>query len=332
MTAGKTTTIIKDGKTDTWTKKTSGTISTLGSYFRGGPSVTKPSDCFSLWQSLFGNWGGGFVDSDTASKMKKYAQTCPVYEYPSESCCKGGHFSGNTSTTFQSSGPPGCTYSWKKTKVSESGGVCTWLIEVFTIWETLPCSSTTITTPCDKSPTWNGSTFHYAPLTCGSASIGYVSQQMAVNGIQSLTVTDPTPGQTYVWEVASGGGSITSDGVYTAPATNANCTNNPTIALKVGTTVCDTLKIAVNGAMEDYAATNCHDIGSNHCIQFISCLGRTRCGPAVGWGVTCGDAICGVGSNFWFAYNTCGTSPGYGVVDTRSAGQKTAGCCPAQLL
>lgn len=60
-------------------------------------------------------------------------------------------------------------------------------------------------------------------------SISYTSLLMSCGGQQTFTSIggcDP-----YVWAVTSGGGSITQGGVYTAPATNANCTDNPTITL-----------------------------------------------------------------------------------------------------
>ena len=60
-------------------------------------------------------------------------------------------------------------------------------------------------------------------------SILYTSLLMSCGGQQTFT---PDGGcGPYVWSVASGGGTITQDGVYTAPASNANCTDNPTITV-----------------------------------------------------------------------------------------------------
>ena len=84
------------------------------------------------------------------------------------------------------------------------------------------------------------------------ASIGYTTQQMSVDEVQTLTVEWAVSGATYNWEITSGGGSLSSaTGLsvdYTAPTTNANCTNNPNITLSTGGTVSDSLQLAVNSA------------------------------------------------------------------------------------
>jgi hypothetical protein len=99
--------------------------------------------------------------------------------------------------------------------------------------------------------------------------IGYTTTQMAVGDTQTLTVVDAVTGATYSWAITAGGGSLSAatgtSTVYTAPATNANCSSNPTISLSceiaavgcaegTASTVVDTLKIAVNAnATTDYA-------------------------------------------------------------------------------
>ena len=60
-------------------------------------------------------------------------------------------------------------------------------------------------------------------------SIGYTSLLMLCGQQQTFSAIGGC--QPYTWSIASGGGTITQDGVYTAPATNPNCTMNPTITL-----------------------------------------------------------------------------------------------------
>ena len=81
-------------------------------------------------------------------------------------------------------------------------------------------------------------------------SIGYTSQQMACDGTQALTAS---PGadeaDCYTWSLSGGGSLSATTGksvVYTAPSSNANCANNPTITLTNKSGATATLKIAVN--------------------------------------------------------------------------------------
>lgn len=93
---------------------------------------------------------------------------------------------------------------------------------------------------------------------CGndSESIGYTTLQMSVDEEQTLTVVaDATTlsgcSGEYGWEISSGGGSLsTASGistVYTAPSTNVNCNENPTIKLYACGREVDSIDIAVNG-------------------------------------------------------------------------------------
>jgi hypothetical protein len=88
------------------------------------------------------------------------------------------------------------------------------------------------------------------PAGCDGETISATSPTMACNTSQTLSVTDAVVGKTYTWEVTSGGGSVSpstgTSTTYTAPATNANCTNNATIALKVGSSTCDSETIGIN--------------------------------------------------------------------------------------
>ena len=67
----------------------------------------------------------------------------------------------------------------------------------------------------------------------------------SVNDTQQLYIVGGGSGP-YTWGV-SGGGSINPSGLYTAPASNANCSGNPTISLICNGQVMATLSIAING-------------------------------------------------------------------------------------
>ncbi|MBI5603752.1 MAG: RHS repeat protein [Deltaproteobacteria bacterium] len=82
-----------------------------------------------------------------------------------------------------------------------------------------------------------------------SPVIGFTTQQMAVNGTQNLSVNGGSGGP-YTWEILHGGGSLSgSEGnsiTYTAPASNPNCVNNPTIQVTDSSGQTASLNMAVN--------------------------------------------------------------------------------------
>lgn len=191
-------------------------------------------------------------------------------------------------------------------------------------------------------------------------TIGFTTQQMSTGGSQTLTVTGSSGG-TYTWATTSGsispseGTSVT----FTAPATNANCSSNPTITLTCGGAVVDTIQIAVNqvsgggvGVRWVYLSQgSCSGSGSswsiwNICanVYTLSCDGtvtfQSGWSPACsnGYGVDCDAAfddgerkvISGLTGQTAYCYNQ-GVRFG-DWCDSRSEAQKTAGCCPAQLL
>jgi len=171
---------------------------------------------------------------------------------------------------------------------------------------------------------------------CTGISIGYTTQQMTVNGTQTLTVVGATEGCTYNWAIASGGGSLSSSTgtsvVYTAPATNAECANNPTITLSAGGAQCDLLKIAVNAYTGSLHATSYCCTPSNYpkynCRQFGHCNGTLEYSA---------DSRCVAGScfeNTTLFNNNCAflSLPEKVWQDIRTAEMITAGCCPAILL
>jgi hypothetical protein len=83
--------------------------------------------------------------------------------------------------------------------------------------------------------------------SCESGRIGYITQQMSVDELQSFTVLDSDAECDYQWGISTGGGSMDGN-TYTAPSTNVNCENNPTITLSTNGTIIDTLTIAVNAS------------------------------------------------------------------------------------
>lgn len=194
--------------------------------------------------------------------------------------------------------------------------------------------------------------------TCpAGAAIGYTSQQMTVNGTQTLSavpVGDPACGTVYDWAITAGGGTLsapTGDSViYTAPATNAECANNPTIQLSCNGTVLDSLQLAVNAGPTSFRAYR-HVRGCKKPCGYYP--GEDWCGKTFGIfpgtnGLACSDPTYRCDGTFYDYQNlftgenltpancntfynaNCGTAPS--ITDLRTAPQKTAGCCPAGLL
>jgi hypothetical protein len=184
-------------------------------------------------------------------------------------------------------------------------------------------------------------------------SIGYTTQQMLVNGQQTFTQLDAegnvVPLESgCVWAVLSGGGTIDQEGTYTAPATNPNCINNPTIGIVCNGVTKDTLPLAVsvgdsgNAAVivvENAMSSSCELISGVDCHALGVCTTRKTflCN-----GVEVASTTCGVSSvifctdceaflNGFTAW--CDTNcPEESVTDIRSGADIAAGCCPMQLL
>lgn len=197
---------------------------------------------------------------------------------------------------------------------------------------------------------------------CTGISIGYTTQQMAVSTQQTLTAVGAVAGCTYNWAIASGGGSLSSGTgtsvVYTAPATNAECANNPTITLSCGGAQCDSLQIAVNAYTGNFAfyVKRCYRNWS--CIPDVEeycpivrsyrgncagvetyltvwCGGGYKSTPPVDCAFCAGlgRTSCAVVAQLGCAYDVMpSTWPIDSPYDIRSAAYKTAGCCPAALL
>lgn len=192
-----------------------------------------------------------------------------------------------------------------------------------------------------------GFTINPAPAT---ATIGYTTNQMAVNGAQTLTIVPGAIGcgpSECVLSIKSGGGTLGppsgNDVIYTAPATNASCANNPTIALTCNGVELDTLEIAVNAAGLDsfykwlfdaLVVSGCKN-GALGCVDTVNRYNRylLRCNGSVTYDSTL-NCLEDCGGDW---DNICTTTAGmcnHVVLDAegRSAAQKLAGCCPFQLL
>lgn len=183
-----------------------------------------------------------------------------------------------------------------------------------------------------------------AGCVCGAESIGYTTNQMSTGGTQNLTVTGAVAGCTYNWAITVGGGSLSSSTgtsvTYTAPASNANCANNPTITMSCGSTLKDTLKIAVDAGVagDAYGSLgSCSADPSNPSyaivpVQKWDCEGNVtvalhNCNPHVGIpACPAGCVTCAAG----YSFPVGSTCPG--TYDLRTVAMKAAGCCPAALL
>ena len=188
---------------------------------------------------------------------------------------------------------------------------------------------------------------------CPPPTIGYTSQQMACGGVQALTHSGGGAGGKYTWSADYGTfNEPTGVGVlYTAPAANADCANNPTITLTDCCKHTATLKIAVNCAIPTVVA------------GYLSCCVTGRSSGYCSWtrgrnnlycdGSLAGscNGICGKGDDIpcsldeyyaWlvsgcvdaipYCNSNCPEGCSEGYHDSRTAAQKTAGCCPAQLV
>lgn len=190
---------------------------------------------------------------------------------------------------------------------------------------------------------------------CGEMSIGYTSAQMMTGTSQTLTVQNGDPHSVYRYEL-SGGGTLKDTGngtmQYTAPDTNPNCENNPTITVRDKRTgaVCATLKIGVSAANATGVAYRMNYVSRELYRAVCATWEYTRCGELwwswYEWRYDCH----GVGgptdpsSNTWCWQNLGLCPPNYpncrtttnencnaGPLDMRTEAQKQNGCCPAAL-
>ncbi len=148
---------------------------------------------------------------------------------------------------------------------------------------------------------------------CTDITISYTTQQMAVDEVQTLTVTNGTADCTYDWAIDSGGGSLSAaTGLsvdYTAPSSNAECAENSIISLSVEGNVCDTLALAINAGVSGTAYWKFEGTVFNDWYYFQP--------------FRCDDSRSGGGG--WYPDPS---SP----KDVRTSAMITEGCCPAGLL
>jgi len=164
----------------------------------------------------------------------------------------------------------------------------------------------------------------------------------------------------YDWAITAGGGSLSAESgesvIYTAPATNAECANNPTIELSCNGVVLDTLQLAVNAytSTEAFYVKYCkYDCKQEGTADYCALVGR--------WQGGCDNAevemggVCGGGSMdpsddcAWCTsigrgtcvdvkdIGDCSIAPWAGpdlgeAIDVRNAYMITNGCCPAALI
>lgn len=209
-------------------------------------------------------------------------------------------------------------------------------------------------------------TFAYAKdpkdcATCGTPSIGYTTTNMQINETQQLHVVNGVSGP-YTWQV-TGGGSISSGGLFTAPSSNTNCANNATVQLVCNGKVMASLAIAINANTGVFVAYQLGINPTSQCIPDANCPGPFCTCPAP----SCLIENCSFTLNSYKCDGTLyGTSAPVGqvsgcaglpgtcagvkvandnnnnphtyvwwvsnVADVRTGAMKTAGCCPAALL
>ena len=327
------------------------------------PPPATEDGCFALWKKMFGDWAGGVIDAVKGKLLVEYVKRCPI-EFIPRICCGTGlrligpdTYVANSVTNLRYyGGRRDCSYYIEADRGKGTARFDGGTSGVFKYTAPSTAGKDTITlspwlseddrmTPCiSKDVT-------ITSPSCGTGKIGYTSQQMTGSTTQQLTVTTPQAGSTYTWEVTSGGGTISETGLYTAPVSNPNCTNNPTISLKVGTDVCDTLVIAISIVTDDYSAvydwhdTRCTVYNPNLCNCYVknyayNCLGNLRAGyPCEATKqLSTTPAPCSVCFNTPYP-GSCGATNNsinqliaMSPIDLRNSAQKTAGCCPQQLL
>jgi hypothetical protein len=202
---------------------------------------------------------------------------------------------------------------------------------------------------------------------CGTPTIGYTSLQMSVGESQDFSIVNGSPGASYTWEVTGGGSINTATGLYTAPASNANCTSNPTIKLRCSSgALMDSINVAVNdwdgneiaywvtaitGALctwtylaNSYKCSGTLNSGPSTC-NGCECDGcgypNCCCYPLPGTPCTCdagaGPDICTEatvidGAPGGICAPAGADMPSPGTYDKRTAAMLAGGCCPAALL
>jgi hypothetical protein len=316
--------------------------------------------CEELWKKMFFGLEST-TDNMFWQKWAEYVKVCPsgvVEDY----CCGKGLVvtgpdnnevdSGSTTTFGFSGGGKDCLYEWSATRGRAVAGVY-YAPDVY--------GSDAVYADITVSP-FTGKDKNNPCLTfkvkikgtgacAGGEGISYTSPQMQTGATQTLTATGTDPLKSYSWYVSAGGGSVSpstgTSTTYTAPATNANCTNNPTIQLKCGSNVCATVSLAVNASSDTSWATEiwydmaCWQAGFWNCSAWHNVYYCS--GTAVGSPYPCGaGAQSAIGCSDCYATPTLPACSSGGKtinqlialspIDNRSDALKLAGCCPWTVL
>lgn len=314
---------------------------------------------------------GPFIpDSGDLSVLNIYAKKCPV-EYKYHICCgRGLRVQGPVNGELESeqnykfdvgNKPLECDYNfWAKIGTMWNDGRYTAPYTETEITDTMGVTARGGLSLNKDCLTWKVKIKPKTDVCLGRVAV--TAPTMAAGASQTLTVQGWVAGEVYSWSTTTGSLDVATgnSAVYTAPASNANCASNPTITLSCGGSVVQTIQIAINavtsggvGIMREYLSQgSCWKSGDawhiwNICanVYTLSCNGTVTFHPE--WSPACSD---GVGNSCDAAFAD-GESrvirgsidqTGYcyyqqGVkfgdwCDSRSAEQKTAGCCPAQLL
>jgi hypothetical protein len=169
--------------------------------------------------------------------------------------------------------------------------------------------------------------------------------QMSISGQQELSILNYQTGNTYTWSIENDDGqkgtlsaSTGENVIYTAPASNPDCANNPTIAVSRNGEAVGLFQMAVNGYSDmcELAYTVCCDEGccpDFTCNAFYNCVGvwmlEDDCPTDLNCIVPCDGT--GYHVQMW-DWGHCGGDGIGNITDVRSAGMMTAGCCPEVLL
>ncbi len=210
--------------------------------------------CYQLWLSLFGDATGAFIPTASEwNKLNEYAKKCPLIYMP-HICCLNMKITGPDSVA------PGETVEYS---VSGGGHGCAYDIDAKR-GEFIGYKYTAPTTPGSDRLSikpWMSDDQHticaYKDILIEGGCKGTVhatTPQMQVGASQTLYITGGNEADTYYWSTTTGSLSA-SEGTsvtYTAPATNANCTSNPTITVTCGGSTIGTLTIAVRANSFDY--------------------------------------------------------------------------------
>lgn len=317
--------------------------------------------CLDLWKKLFPGWVAGsriLTPSEKAS-YSYYASRCPTNVILDICCVKAGISGpdkvdqGGTAEYSMLNVGNGCPVQWGAKRGRCVGGTYY-----------APSSGTSDTVYAEVVFPQYGdkkcASKNIELVTAGTCASEYIlmsgTTQMQGGETKTLSVGNAIGGKTYTWLVSAGGGSVSpatgTSTTYSAPVSNANCADNPTIQLKVGVNVCASTSLAVNtSSAPAYAAVTHVAYSTGECSvasyrNNVDCDGSTStaytdtCGGCSASPPDCGSIPCTTsGYEAWCNAVAGRCCPKVNGIDTffmendvRTAAMKLDGCCPAQLL